>query len=626
MTFGENAPGAIPSDVEGNAVLEYRNTCFRTPLKIFSRGAGAAVLALALAGDGRAQQLDAMVGPLIEIETEGKGPGEKVIALRLSPNAVSIALPDEKVLALGQAMLDRNAAEEEDLAIDAALQALGFRASATNAAGTFLEHALWVDRLGPFNGVMNDLGLVIAIGQMARDIAKGDERAATVGGLKAYMNWAISKWGWRSVQIGGVALFVFDLTLSKWQSGLTEIAVDVWYCRYSGWYQENGLSVGDWKVKAWDLYLAAEGKSDLSYDTYIDGVLNDYVGLAFRDPLLASFGDCSGSSFGDQDAIKSMIMAEHKAVLREMMASKVMPDIAERARLRMLRAQVVKARDTLLPKLNSTFLLEVTVYDVDGPARVVMPLPAGGEWAGKLREDGTFRASLTFYAVLKAGFPDTVRLETGAGVEERKLTMSGDRLTAMFGAPQTPLVSRYRLSEGAQSCTVKRIGDDGSATAETASAGAKPTTEVDFAMLSNGAWVFGRFTPGAGWTPASPGLTEGDRITFGAPMHDGIRAFTGCTIGFLTDDALAAGTCTVERFERKAVNDHTTIERTCTAAAGLEIIGVHAALGSDDMQYFSMDGPEGQMMLEVLKRSMAEGVKSFDLDSLPGMPGMPGVP
>lgn len=583
-------------------------------------------LSVAFAGDGRAQQLDAMLGPLIAVETRGTGPAETVTAFRLSQDAQSIALPDQQVAALGQALLDHNKAAEEAASIDVALQSLGFRAGLQNAVGTVLEHALWFEELGPFNAVMNDLGLAIAMAQMARDVAKGDDRAATVGGLKAYLNYAVSKWGWRGVQIGGVAMFVFDLTLTKWQSGLTEIAVDVWYCRYSAWYRENGRSVGEWKVKAWDLYLASEGKSDQSYATYVDGVLNEYVGLAFKDQMLAGFGDCSGSSFGDQDSIRAIIMAEHKAVLRQMLAEKVMPEIAERARMRSLRAQVAKAQETLMPHLNRTFLLEVTAYDVIGPARVVMPLPAGGEWAGKLREDGTFRASLTLYAVLKAGLPDTVKLETEAGVQERKLVMSGDRLTAMFGAPQTPLVSRYRLTEGTQSCTVTRIAADGTKIAETGSADARPVAEVDFAMLANGAWVFGRFNPETGWSPASPGMTAENRITFGAPMYDNIRAFTGCVIGFLTDDAVAAGDCTVERYERKAVNDRTTIERVCTGTAGLEIIGVHSAMGDAGFQYFPLDGPEGQMMLEVLKRSMKEGVKSFDLDALPGMPAIPGMP
>lgn len=585
-----------------------------------------AAILLAVSGAGNAQQLDATLGPLIEVETTGKGPGETITAFRLSKNAIGIALPDEKVAALGQALLDSNAANEKQLSIDFALQSLGLGAGATNAAGTMLEHALWLDEFGPINSAMNHFGLAVAVLQMARDVASGDTRAATVGGLKAYLSWAISKWGWRGVQIGGVAFFVFDLTLSKWQSGLTEIAVDVWYCRYSAWYKEKGRSVPDWKIKAWDLYLAAEGKDDRSYDSYVDGVLNDYVGLAFADPLLATYGDCGASSFGDQANIKSIIMAEHKAVLRKMLATKVMPEIAQRARLRSLRAEVTQAQETLMPKLNRTLFLEVTAYGVAGAARVVMPLPAGGEWFGKLREDGTFRASITLYAALKAGFPDTVRLETENGVEERKLVLSGYRLTAMFGAPQTPLVSRYRLSETGLSCTLKRIAADGTASSETTGADARPTAEVDFAMLANGAWVFGRFNPQTGWSPASPGMTTGTKITLGAPLYDNIRAFEGCTIGFLTDDALAKGDCRIERFERKAVNDRTTIERTCTATAELELIGIYSTMGSEGMQYYSLDGPEGQMMREILKRSMQEGVKSFDLNTLPGMPAIPGMP
>ncbi|MCB6179092.1 hypothetical protein LHP98_13285 [Rhodobacter sp. Har01] len=591
------------------------------------RWAGMLVLSvsLTLAGSGTAQQLDTIVSPLIEVVTEGKGPGETVTGFRLAKDAAGKGLPDAAVLGLGQALADRDRARQESASVDMAMQTLGLSVGAVNAIGTMAESALWIDALGPTNQALNNLGLIVALAQMARDVSKGDDRAAATGGLKAYLSYAISRWGWGALQIGGVALFVTDVTLTQWQSGLTAIATDVWSCRYKAWYKANGRKVRDWKIKAWELYLAAEGKDGQSYDTYIDGVLNDYVGLAFRDGLLATYGDCSGSSFGDQEAIRQAIMAEHKAVLQKLLATRVMPEVAEWAWVRQLKGQVAEAETILKPRLNRKFRLEVTAYGVTGPARVVMPLPAGGEWAGRLREDGTFRAELTLYAVLKAGFPDTVRLETEGGVEERKLVMSGDRVTAMFGAPETPLVSRYRLTEGAQSCMVTRIAADGSTT-ETTSDAARPAQEVDFAMLAGGTWVFGRYAPGAGWSPASPGITSGTAITLGAPLHDDIAGFDNCSIGFLTDDALAKGDCTVKRHARKAVSAKVTIERKCSASAGLEIIGVFTAMGGEGMQYMPLDGPEGEMMGEILKRSMAEGVKSFDLETLPGMPPMTGLP
>jgi hypothetical protein len=563
----------------------------------------------------------------MEAVTEGKGPGERVVGFRMAKDAMSHRLPDADVAALGAALNAGNEAARVGIARDLGMKVLGFSAGAVAAVGTLAEHAIWLEGMSSLNNGLNNVGFVIALAQVARDAANGNDRAAVTGGVKAFMSFAISRWGWGALQIGGVALFVTDVILTQWQSGLTEIATDVWTCRYQAWYKEKGRSVGDWKVKAWELFLAAEAKGDSSYETYIDGVLNDYVGLAFRDPELATFGDCGSSSFGDRDYVHKIIAAEHKAVLQKMLAEKVMPEISDRAFLRQVRAQVAEAEWRLKPRLNKEYTLDITAYGVEGPARIVMPLPAGGEWGGKLRPEGTFKAKLTLYAVLKAGFPDTVRLETGSGSEERKLVMSGDRLTAMFGAPETPLVSRYHLSEGAQTCAVRRIAPDGSATVETASAEARPDTDVDFALMANGTWIFGRFSPEGGWSPASPGTTTGTRITLGAPLHDTIRAFDGCSVGFLADDSLAAGDCAVERFERKAVSARVTIERTCTARASLEMVGVFSSMSGAGMEYFPLDGPEGKALVEILRRSMKEGIKGFEPGSgmVPGMPPIPGM-
>ncbi len=39
------------------------------------------------------------------------------------------------------------------------------------------------------------------------------------------------------------------------------------------------------------------------------------------------------------------------------------------------------------------------------------------------------------------------------------------------------------------------------------------------------------------------------------------------------------------------------------------------------MAYYPLDGPEGQMIVEILKQSMKKGVTG----GLPGMPSIPGV-
>jgi hypothetical protein len=585
-------------------------------------------MSVVLAQGALAQQQPQVAGlnPLIRIETAGKGPGERVTGFVVDASAAGARLPDAKVEALAKSLSDRGAQYDTDAAVDLGMLVLGISVGGANMVGTLAEHALWFEAWGPANTALNHLGLTVTLAQVALDVARGDDRAAFVDGLKGYMGFAISKWGWGALQIGGTALFVVDVTLTLWQKGLTQIGDDVWSCRYLAWYKANGRSVNDWKAKAWELYLAAEGRDDQSYDVFLDGTLNDYVGLAFRDDMLATYGNCSASSFGDQAAIREAIMARHKAVLRKMLADKVMPEIAARAFRRQLAGQAAEATRSLMPRLNRTFRLEVTAYGVEGPARVVMPLPAGGEWAGKLREDGTFRAELTLYAVMKAGFPDTIRLEIASGSEERKLVMADDRVTAMFGAPVVSSVVRYRLTEGPQACTVTRIAPDGSKTTETAQAEARPVQEVDFALLENNTWIFGRYSPDGSWSPASPGVSGSAGLTFGAPLFDNIRAFRNCAIGMFVGDKVATSDCKVERWERKAVSARVTIERLCTASVKMDMMGAFVALGEGEMQYHSLEGAEAQEMIEGIRSGLENGIEGYTPGAIPGLGGMSDIP
>ena len=414
-------------------------------------------------------------------------------------------------------------------------------------------------------------------------------------------------------------MFVVDVTLREWQSGLSEIAHDLWVCHYKAWYQEHPRKTSEWIDKAWKLYLASEKGGKQAYADYVDAMLNEWVHKAFLDPQIATYGDCGTSSFGGRAYIEQKIEAEHKLLLQQMFAKKVMPEIGERAWMRTLRAQVKEAETHLMPRLNRTVTLEITAYGYPAGTIATMPLPAGGEWKAKLRDDGTRKAKITRFAILKAGFPDTVRIDGPNGPEERKLILTEDRLVAMFGTPITPVVTRYSLTEGAGSCTIKRIHDDGSVNEEQTADSRHPDKDVDFAILGNGSWVFGQYSLGSGWQVASPGVGQGENISFGAPYFDRISGLHGCSVGFLQDDKLAAGRCRITRYDEKRVSATTRIQRSCTADATIELSGIFASVISGKMTYYPMDGAEGQMILQVLKSSMSKGLVG-------GMPAIPDAP
>lgn len=567
--------------------------------------------------------------------TEGRGPAEHIVRFEILPDATNYRLSDDAINALGEALLKKNLDAERRAAAELGAQTFGDHLGIRSAIGTVAEHALWLDEISSVNEVLAIVGLGVGFAQVAHDAALGRDDAALTGGIKTWMSFAISKWGWGSVQIGGVAIFVVDVLLRKWQSGLTEIATDVWTCHYQAWYREHPRSVGQWDAEIWKLYLAAEkketarsaaGQETSPFTGYVDNVLNEYVARAFADELLPSYGNCSGSSMGlDHDFVKQIVMAEHKKLLERMLATKVMPRVADRLFLRNLKAQLWEVEAHLKPRLNAKMLLEVTAYGYPAGARVVMPLPAGGEWSGKLRADGTFRAEVTKFAIRKAGYPEMVRIETSEGSESRRLAVSGNHLIALFGTPQTPVVARYTLTEQSGSCLLTRKSPEGTRKQQVADAPAHAPQPVDFALLPNGSWVFGRFGISAGWSTASPGLTSGSAMTFGAPYYDDISGFDDCAMGFLMEETVAQGKCTVRRTDSKQLADGASLERTCHAPARLKLAGIFASVVTGDMQYYQIDGAEGRTIANLLKQSIRKGVVGAPAGLLPGTPSPAGT-
>lgn len=578
---------------------------------------------LPLVGNGQDVGAGRDSAALMTPVTEGRGPGESVVEFKVAPDAGAARLSDAGIAALAGGITANAAIAQHNAALELGIQAFGDSAGALGSLATLAEHALFLDQFGPVNNALTNIGGVLALAQVSRDVWNGRTDAAVTGAIKGWMSFAISKWGWSTLQVGGIALFVVDVTLREWQKGVSDIALEGLRCHYAAWYRQHPRSISDWKARVWQLYLLAEKEGRQGFPDYLDIELTRYANLALQDPEWITYGDCGSSTMGlGHSDIEARLTEEHKLLLGKLLVKEVLPEIGERAWRRNLDAQVAWANTHLLPRLNKVITLEVTTYGYPAGARMVMPLPNGGEWAGKLRPEGTFKAAITRYALAKAGFPEIVRVETEAGVEERRLTLSGDRLVAMFGAPETPLVSRFRLTEQTGQCRITRIGTDGSREEELQDSAARAPQDVDFAMLPNGNWVMGHYAAEGGWSTASPGATSGDRIDFGAPLWDGITAFKGCDVSFLGDDKLARTSCSVERFDSKQVNARLRIDRLCAASARLDLSGVFSAMGADQTTYYPLDGPEGQMIVDMLKRGIAEGV----VDGLPGMPGLPDLP
>lgn len=575
----------------------------------------AVAIMLGTTGTGLAQtsKLKTNIPALMEPVTEGRGPDEKVMRFKPAKDADKFRFSDASIAALSAAMEANDQAATRAAQLALGVQAFGDTQGVFAAMGGVAEHALLAKSFSGVNNALNNVGFVFALAQVARDATNGDKEAAVFGALKSFVNFSIGRWGSSALQIAGIATFVVDVTLREWQSGLTEIGVNVWTCRYNAYYDDKGMSVSDWKVKALKLYEEAKKSDAARFEADLDKALDEYVQRAFAERNIAFFSECNGSYFGDTKTIQRLIEAEHKGVLEKLMVKHVLPEVSERAWQDNLKQQISNANYTLKPDLNQSFLLEVTVYDAPDGARVVMPLPNGGEWGGALRPDGTFRAKITHYALLKAGFPERVRLEAGDLSEEHALVIADGRMTTVFGVPKTREVVRYQLQEGSQSCKVRRFDRGKLISEEQQSRDARPSSTVDMAESGIGAVFLGHYhLEDETWSPASPGRHVSPRLVFGAPYVDDIQAMKNCHFDFFTIQNLVEGECSIERFERKAFGENKVIERTCASTAQMDVIGIFASLGGSKKQYFGMDTPEGREAVAVIRKIMNNSLTSDD--------------
>lgn len=253
--------------------------------------------------------------------------------------------------------------------------------------------------------------------------------------------------------------------------------------------------------------------------------------------------------------------------------------------------------------------LEVTAYNAPEGSRVVMALPDGGEWGFRLQSDGTLRTDLTFFALMKAGFPETVRLETPNGSQTQTLVIAEDRMTTVFGTPETPLVVRYQLEEGAQRCIVRRFRDGVLESEQDETRPAATLGTVDMSVAAPGAMHLGRFSPDpASWSLASPGryIEAENSVEFGSPYFDNIQAFDYSRLGTLEGSGMGVdienmmqASFIIERWERKAVSTRTTIERLCESNATMIVSGMFMSNGTQ-MQFFpiadAMSGALGDVL------------------------------
>ena len=567
----------------------------------------------------------------LEVVTEGSGPSVRVTRFALSSQARQYRPPDEAILAMAAAIRAGDTIRVQMEAFETSKEFYGDLFGVAKAAGEFGEHALSLAGLGSLNTVMKWAGLVVAAESAAHDYVNNRDAAFFSETVKGLTDFAVTTFGSSALQVAGISVFLFDVTLRRWHAATIVAGMENWRPAYQAYYRERERSLNDWKRRLWELYLLAErrnfedsaGQAD-AFRVFVDAELNAYVNKAFQADIVLHWekGVAGLGSIGDQRRIHEALIAEHKQALEAMLARDVLPEIADRARDRGLLRILARHNDLIRPLLNEEIELTVTAWDI--PEGRVSFMAGEADWGGPLGPDGTFSLTMTRLGYLRAGLPTSVGLETPDGRLEREVALIDDQLVATFGAPPAPLVTRYRLSEHGGYCRyVMRSGDRSQVLGvQVRDLPPQPPALIDFVTLESGLVIAGRYDADASsWRDASPGVwrENGTVLKFGPPRIDGLTEMHNCSLGFFTSQGeVLAGQCTFVNRQERPFSGGRLLERRCEPAGDIAIAGVFADMGQG-MSWHPMDGAEGAMISEIMRQSMREGIPGFDPSRLEGL-------
>ncbi|MCB1406157.1 MAG: hypothetical protein KDK01_07800 [Rhodobacteraceae bacterium] len=503
-------------------------------------------------------QTDSALRPALDpITTRTGRPDESLVRLRLDPDladalrgrrSAADLVRNYQISRIGQDALAESEAVDDEQMRSEGWNQFSFWFGMGSAGGAFAETALEFGGLSNTNAAMTNLGLLMLGWQLTLDLSRGDNMAAGQNAWRGMIGYTLGRFGTSALQIANVGMFLIDQSLqavgttawaereANWRDGYRRYYTETEAAQTAAQARERyiltptleervaainartsgGRTLNDWRMLLWHYYR--EARNPGGFRALLEREVTAYVARFWDDEFMESYlpdGLAAGSSL--TDAIRARIEAEHRRELTLRLARDVLPDIAARAWILDMQAQAATLTAETRDELNARRQVVVTAFGLDAPTQVSMPRPGGGAWQATLQPGQTRVLELTNLALMRAGFPDTLRLAGPDGPQEASFSLVGqERAVVVFGQPQSPNVLGMAVTEGPQSCVRTRR--------QTAHPETPPTTEPMEQRAARAPWVLhmsgmdpasgsglmGQYTANQGWTEASMvSLTEG---------------------------------------------------------------------------------------------------------------------
>ncbi len=378
---------------------------------------------------------------------------EYVVGFSLNSKSDYPIFNDEKLWEVASALKAEQTEEASSVALDSAWGLFNDTFSFGGAGSTLAQHAFGMRSLSGLNDRLTNLGLMLGAAQVCLDISGNDHKAALADSFKTMQSYLIGRFGTGMMQIGAVAAFAIDYSLTKlrtttWAHFQDEVGKA--YKEYYSDIKENkkALSINDWKSLVYKIYKESQKvrNKDLKQEYFtrvLDKEIYEYAHIFWDDPnnvYYLSEHKYMSSFPAVTVEFKTNIEEKFRDDLKKQLINRVFPEVAHRAWLEQIRSELGDMNGggtiSLKGEFNKTFLLRVSAADLEEPAEIRIYKQDGSYWRATLRPKQTRDIRITHLAYIRAGFPTRIALKVGDQIIEEQYTLSDGRAEVAFALPQ----------------------------------------------------------------------------------------------------------------------------------------------------------------------------------------------
>lgn len=318
-----------------------------------------------------------------------------------------------------------------------------------STAGGFAEEVLDMSSFSNINTIAGEMGLGLALLQLAIDIDTEEPAPAVLTFSKDLGSYALGKWGTKALKISSIGIFIIDYSLGKFGETAVTTRDQLYENAYKLYYTDKSIKgkVQPRRPKDWYkiIYnIASNASSQEDVKQLLEKELDEYVNAFWEDNdgMLWAFSETKQGftySAGEKKSLEKQISENHKSEIINGYLKVVIPQVAKRIRVEQMQAFRENALKKMAAELNKVYTIKVTVK---GEKEEIKNLPVRiitennqEYWTGETDDKGEWQMKCTLYGYMNAGLPDRAELTIPATEAAEERTLEASFIFNDSGAP-----------------------------------------------------------------------------------------------------------------------------------------------------------------------------------------------